>query len=124
MLFLTYRGGPRFGGQVMSVHPFWRRSPIPRSLPWEGRDRGIGLPARIALAIARCDAVRHRAFGDRKGAGEMAEMHQCRVDALRPWVRQVAVAMGADGDIADELAGHLVKANLSGHDSHGVLRLP
>src|SRR4051812_50099210 len=32
--------------------------------------------------------------------------------------------MGADEEIADELASHLVKANLSGHASHGVLRLP
>ena len=54
----------------------------------------------------------------------MAEMHLCPSDQLRAYVRQVALAMGAAGDIADELANHLVKANLSGHDSHGVLRLP
>ncbi len=54
----------------------------------------------------------------------MAEMHLCPSDQLRAYVRQVALAMGAEGDIADELANHLVKANLSGHDSHGVLRLP
>jgi hydroxycarboxylate dehydrogenase B len=54
----------------------------------------------------------------------MAEMHLCPADQLRAYVRQVALAMGAEGDIADELANHLVKANLSGHDSHGVLRLP
>lgn len=54
----------------------------------------------------------------------MAEMHLCPSDQLRAYVRQVALAIGAERDIADELAGHLVKANLSGHDSHGVLRLP
>lgn len=54
----------------------------------------------------------------------MAEMHLCPSDRLRAFVRQVALAMGAEQDIADELASHLVKANLSGHDSHGVLRLP
>lgn len=54
----------------------------------------------------------------------MAEVHLCPADRLRAYVRQVALAMGAEADIADELAGHLVKANLSGHDSHGVLRLP
>lgn len=54
----------------------------------------------------------------------MAEMHLCPADQLRAYVRRVALAMGAEADIADELAGHLVKANLSGHDSHGVLRLP
>mgnify|MGYP001292098766 CR=1 FL=1 len=54
----------------------------------------------------------------------MTEMHLCPSDQLRAYVRQVALAVGADDDIADELANHLVKANLSGHDSHGVLRLP
>ena len=54
----------------------------------------------------------------------MAEMHLCPSDQLRVYVRQAAMAMGSDDDIADELANHLVKANLSGHDSHGVLRLP
>ena len=54
----------------------------------------------------------------------MAEMHLCPPGPLRDYVRQLASAMGADADIADELANHLIKANLSGHDSHGVLRLP
>ncbi|MCA1665864.1 MAG: Ldh family oxidoreductase [Thermomicrobia bacterium] len=51
-------------------------------------------------------------------------MHLCSSDQLRAYVRQVALAVGAADDIADELATHLIKANLSGHDSHGVLRLP
>ncbi len=54
----------------------------------------------------------------------MAEVYLCSSGPLRTYVRQVALAMGAREDIADELASHLVKANLSGHDSHGVLRLP
>jgi LDH2 family malate/lactate/ureidoglycolate dehydrogenase len=32
--------------------------------------------------------------------------------------------MGADEEVGAEVARHLVRANLSGHDSHGVLRLP
>jgi hydroxycarboxylate dehydrogenase B len=32
--------------------------------------------------------------------------------------------MGAPTDIASEVARHLVGANLAGHDSHGVMRLP
>jgi len=32
--------------------------------------------------------------------------------------------MGADSEAAAEVARHLVSANLSGHDSHGVLRWP
>ena len=33
-------------------------------------------------------------------------------------------AIGAPADVGDEVARHLVRANLSGQDSHGVLRLP
>ncbi|MFI0774002.1 Ldh family oxidoreductase [Streptomyces sp. NPDC021212] len=36
----------------------------------------------------------------------------------------MAVGLGADDDVADEVARHLVRAELSGHASHGVLRLP
>lgn len=42
---------------------------------------------------------------------------------LQTFVHGVVTAMGADRDIADEVARHLVRANLSGQDSHGVLRL-
>src|SRR5207248_8023529 len=32
--------------------------------------------------------------------------------------------MGADPAVAATVAGHLLRANLSGHDSHGLLRIP
>jgi LDH2 family malate/lactate/ureidoglycolate dehydrogenase len=32
-------------------------------------------------------------------------------------------AMGADQDVAAEVARHLVRSSLSGHDSHGVIRV-
>jgi uncharacterized oxidoreductase len=32
--------------------------------------------------------------------------------------------IGTPEDIADEVARHLVRSNLSGHDSHGVIRIP
>ena len=32
--------------------------------------------------------------------------------------------LGAPGDIAAEVGGHLVRANLAGHDSHGLIRIP
>jgi uncharacterized oxidoreductase len=32
--------------------------------------------------------------------------------------------MGADRDVAEEVARHLVGSNLAGHDSHGVIRVP
>ncbi len=42
--------------------------------------------------------------------------------ALRQFSERVGLAMGAAPDVAAEVARHLVSANLSGHDSHGVLR--
>lgn len=42
--------------------------------------------------------------------------------ALREFSAGVAEAMGAPSDVAAEVARHLARANLSGHDSHGVLR--
>lgn len=43
---------------------------------------------------------------------------------LEDFAARVCRAVGADEDVAAEVAGHLVRANLSGHDSHGMLRLP
>src|SRR5262245_17823710 len=43
---------------------------------------------------------------------------------LMAFVQSVFAAMGADREIATEVARHLVRANLSGHDSHGVIRVP
>jgi uncharacterized oxidoreductase len=44
--------------------------------------------------------------------------------SLEDWARAIVRAMGADEEVAAEVAHHLVGANLAGHDSHGVLRLP
>ena len=41
---------------------------------------------------------------------------------LREFSTRLAEAMGAAAPVAAEVARHLVSANLSGHDSHGVLR--
>ncbi len=46
-----------------------------------------------------------------------------RAEPLQAFVQQVCQAMGAAAEVASEVARHLVRANLSGHDSHGVLRL-
>ena len=48
----------------------------------------------------------------------------CPPDPLREFVADVARRMGADADVAAELARHLVGSNLAGHDSHGVIRVP
>jgi LDH2 family malate/lactate/ureidoglycolate dehydrogenase len=43
---------------------------------------------------------------------------------LRSLGRRIFEAAGAPPDVAEHVAGHLVAANLSGHDSHGVIRIP
>ena len=44
--------------------------------------------------------------------------------ALEGLARRIFLAMGASNPVAATVAGHLVRANLSGHDSHGVIRIP
>jgi uncharacterized oxidoreductase len=46
------------------------------------------------------------------------------VDALTTYAHDAVQAMGASPVVAAEVARHLVRANLSGQDSHGVSRLP
>jgi hydroxycarboxylate dehydrogenase B len=43
---------------------------------------------------------------------------------LEDLARRIFLAMGATRPVADTVAGHLVRANLAGHDSHGMLRIP
>lgn len=54
----------------------------------------------------------------------MSANHLAPPEPLRAFAAGVFRAAGADEDIADEVATHLVAANLAGHDSHGVLRIP
>ena len=44
-------------------------------------------------------------------------------DRLRAFVRLVTTGAGCDAEEAEAIAGHLVDANLAGHDSHGVVML-
>lgn len=48
----------------------------------------------------------------------------CSPAALDQFAAHLFQKMGADADVAVEVARHLVRSNLSGHDSHGVIRLP
>lgn len=45
-------------------------------------------------------------------------------ETLRTLAARVFAALGAPEDIAEVVAGSLVDADLAGHDSHGVLRIP
>jgi LDH2 family malate/lactate/ureidoglycolate dehydrogenase len=47
-----------------------------------------------------------------------------RAEELHDRIAEVFVAVGTPTDRAAAVAEHLVAANLSGHDSHGVIRVP
>jgi LDH2 family malate/lactate/ureidoglycolate dehydrogenase len=51
-------------------------------------------------------------------------MMEVAVGALASWTADVLERAGAPSDVAMVVAEHLVTANRSGHDSHGVQRLP
>jgi hydroxycarboxylate dehydrogenase B len=44
--------------------------------------------------------------------------------ALEIFAAQLIAGMGADPEVAAETGRHLLGANLAGHDSHGILRIP
>ncbi|HEX2185519.1 MAG TPA: Ldh family oxidoreductase, partial [Chloroflexota bacterium] len=54
----------------------------------------------------------------------MAEMQVVQAGPLEELARRVFEAAGTPQDLAAHVAQHLVRANLSGHDSHGVIRIP
>ncbi|MGH2351851.1 MAG: Ldh family oxidoreductase, partial [Chloroflexota bacterium] len=54
----------------------------------------------------------------------MASYRTVEPQALEVFTARVFEALGTPEDIAAEVAAHLVHANLAGHDSHGVIRIP
>jgi hydroxycarboxylate dehydrogenase B len=54
----------------------------------------------------------------------MAAMHRFSVAELTDLTQRLVAAMGTPPGIAAAMAEMLVGANLAGHDSHGVLRIP
>ncbi len=54
----------------------------------------------------------------------MAGYRTVTPDALEATGIAIFEALGAPADIAAEVSGHLVRANLAGHDSHGAIRIP
>lgn len=54
----------------------------------------------------------------------MADTYLIEPKALGALAQQIFAAAGTPPDLAAHVARHLVKANLSGHDSHGVIRIP
>jgi uncharacterized oxidoreductase len=47
-----------------------------------------------------------------------------KADTLRSFIAEIFVAAGCDAAEAGRIGLHLVSANLAGHDSHGVIRVP
>jgi uncharacterized oxidoreductase len=58
---------------------------------------------------------------DRRGT---APVELVAADALERTVRDIFVAAGCDAEEGGRIARELVGANLTGHDSHGVVRVP
>lgn len=51
-------------------------------------------------------------------------MHHIHAQPMRHFVGQIFAAAGCHADEAARVARYLVEANLTGHDSHGVIRVP
>src|SRR3954451_17627856 len=51
-------------------------------------------------------------------------MPTLQADSLQKLAQELMERMGAEPADARVVAEHLVQANLAGHDSHGILRLP
>ncbi|HEU5314806.1 MAG TPA: Ldh family oxidoreductase [Chloroflexota bacterium] len=54
----------------------------------------------------------------------MAGYHVVQPEALERFAAEIFTRLGAPDDAAREVAAHLVRANLAGHDSHGAIRIP
>jgi hydroxycarboxylate dehydrogenase B len=59
----------------------------------------------------------------RETSGMPSVMRICPSEPLQAFSAGIFTALGAEPDIAAEVASHLIRANLSGHDSHGVIRI-
>ncbi|MGI9482905.1 MAG: malate/lactate/ureidoglycolate dehydrogenase [Hyphomicrobiales bacterium] len=60
----------------------------------------------------------------RKALGDMGKDVTLQSEDLTGFIERIFRAAGADGSEAEAIATHLVDANLAGHDSHGVVRVP
>ena len=49
---------------------------------------------------------------------------QIAADRLTDFIAEIFTTCGAAGEVAREVAEHLVAANLKGHDSHGIGMTP
>jgi LDH2 family malate/lactate/ureidoglycolate dehydrogenase len=71
---------------------------------------------RVAIGYDRRESPRK--------AGQGEDVIQLSADELRETATAIFRAAGADPEPTEILVNHLIDANLAGHDSHGVLRIP
>src|SRR2546428_5544466 len=62
--------------------------------------------------------------GRTRAGGEWSRHVRVTADALRRWTGSIRKRGGSEAAEADLVADHLVRANLAGHDSHGVGMIP
>src|SRR5262245_59847194 len=86
----------------------------PRGGPLRSTRRG-----RYCLA-----AHRQRSIRDQRAGPLSDDRHRFRAGRLRSMARRVFLAAGTPRHIADVVAEILVNADLTGYDSHGVMRIP
>jgi hydroxycarboxylate dehydrogenase B len=55
--------------------------------------------------------------------GSVEKAYYVEPSEMEQFITRVFRAMGADPDVALEVARHLVRSSLSGHDSHGIIRV-
>src|SRR5262245_55555395 len=97
----------------------WCRHLVPSALPRQpapGRAVRQGSPGRVYCVPASPG----RAFGDRRGGDHV----RATADTLRRLISAIVKKGGSADAAADLVADHLVRANLMGHDSHGVGMIP
>lgn len=79
--------------------------------------------AKNSGVVARA-AVYRRRHNNHLEVAVVTTTYVCQATDLEGFVARVMKALGTDEDVAAEVTRHLVRANLSGHDSHGVQQIP
>ena len=94
--------------------------------PTAGQPQGLPLQASVLVQVVKCQRSNLGYEHDRNGKGgrTVGTTHSFQASYLHAMTREVLTAAGTPHHIAEDVAGILVNANLAGHDSHGVIRIP
>ncbi len=108
----SFTGGPTLMVQYVARTASTPTSPADRRPPHRHR---LGAAADHTAGVAEPDP---------DGAAAASPPHRIPADLLTATVRDIFGASGCAPDEATRIAVDLVDANLTGHDSHGVMRVP